>query len=200
MGVLDGQIRIQNHCYRADEMAEMVAMSREFGYHVTSFHHAVEAYKIRDLLKREGICASMWSDWWGFKLEAYDGIRQNIALVAADGGCAVLHTDDPDGIQRMNQDAAKALQAGLEAGLDVTREDAIKWITINPARVLGLESEIGSLESGKRADVVLWSGDPFSVYTHAEQVYLDGALVYDRADLSRQPVSDFMLGQPGGTR
>jgi imidazolonepropionase-like amidohydrolase len=75
MGVLDGQIRIQNHCYRADEMAEMVAMSKEFGYHIASFHHAVEAYKIRDLLEREHICASMWSDWWGFKLEAYDGIR-----------------------------------------------------------------------------------------------------------------------------
>jgi imidazolonepropionase-like amidohydrolase len=100
----------------------------------------------------------------------------------------------------MNQDAAKALQAGLEAGLDVNRENAIEWITINPAKVLGLESEIGSLEAGKRADVVVWSGDPFSVYSHAEQVYLDGALVYDRDDPSHQPVSDFMLGQPGGTR
>ncbi len=197
MGVLDGQIRIQNHCYRADEMAEMVAMSKEFGYHIASFHHAVEAYKIRDLLKREGICASMWSDWWGFKLEAYDGIRQNIALMAADGGCAILHTDDPDGIQRMNQDAAKALEAGLEAGLSLTREDAIKWITINPAKALGLDQEVGSLEPGKRADVVIWSADPFSVYSHAERVYLDGALVYDRSDPARRPVSDFMLGQPG---
>lgn len=200
MGVLDGQIRIQNHCYRADEMAEMVAMSKEFGYHIASFHHAVEAYKIRDLLKREGICASMWSDWWGFKLEAYDGIRQNIALLAEDGACAILHTDDPDGIQRMNQDAAKALEAGTEAGIQLTGDDAIKWITINPARALGLDAEIGSLEPGKRADVVVWSADPFSVYAHAERVYLDGALVYDRSDPSRQPVSDFMLGQPGATR
>jgi imidazolonepropionase-like amidohydrolase len=200
MGVLDGQIRIQNHCYRADEMAEMVAMSKEFGYHIASFHHAVEAYKIRDLLERENICASMWSDWWGFKLEAYDGIRQNIALMAADGGCAILHTDDPDGIQRMNQDAAKALQAGLEAGLKLTEADAIKWITINPAKALGLEGEVGSLEPGKRADVVIWSADPFSIYSHAEKVYLDGALVYDRADPARQPITDFMLGQPEAGR
>ena len=199
MGVLNGQIRIQNHCYRADEMAEMIAMSKEFGYHIASFHHAVEAYKIRDLLKRENICLSMWSDWWGFKLEAYDGIRQNIALIAADGGCAILHTDDPNGIQRMNQDAAKALEAGNEAGIALTPDDAIKWVTINPARALGIDAETGSLETGKRADVVIWSADPFSVYSHADRVYLDGALVYDRADPARRPTSDFMLGQPGGT-
>jgi imidazolonepropionase-like amidohydrolase len=199
MGVLNGQIRIQNHCYRADEMAEMIAMSKEFGYHIASFHHAVEAYKIRDLLKRENICLSMWSDWWGFKLEAYDGIRQNIALIAADGGCAILHTDDPNGIQRMNQDAAKALEAGNEAGIALTPDDAIKWVTINPARALGIDAETGSLEAGKRADVVIWSADPFSVYSHADRVYLDGALVYDRADPARRPTSDFMLGQPGGT-
>jgi imidazolonepropionase-like amidohydrolase len=100
----------------------------------------------------------------------------------------------------MNQDAAKALQAGLEAGLQLTEEDAIKWITINPAKALGLEKEVGSLEAGKRADVVIWSADPFSVYAHAEKVFLDGALVYDRADPARQPVTDFMLGQPEAGR
>jgi imidazolonepropionase-like amidohydrolase len=100
----------------------------------------------------------------------------------------------------MNQDAAKALQAGLEAGLKLTEADAIKWITINPAKALGLEGEVGSLEPGKRADVVIWSADPFSIYSHAEKVYLDGALVYDRADPARQPITDFMLGQPEAGR
>ena len=80
-GVLDGEILVHNHCYRADEMATMIQLSKEFGFKISSFHHAVEAYKVRDLLAQNNICASMWADWWGFKLEAYDGIRENIALV-----------------------------------------------------------------------------------------------------------------------
>jgi imidazolonepropionase-like amidohydrolase len=200
MSVLDGQTRVQMHCYRADEMAQIIDLSHEFGYKVAAFHHAVEAYKVRDLLKKEGICAAMWYDDWGFKMEAYDGIRQNIALVAVDGGCAVLHTDDPYYIQRMNQDAAKSLEAGLEAGIQLDRDDAIKWITINPAKALGIDDQTGSLVAGKRADVVVWSGDPFSVYTKAEKVYLDGALLFDR-ESGLRPVSDFMLGQRrGGVR
>ncbi|MGH7483667.1 MAG: amidohydrolase [Longimicrobiales bacterium] len=192
-GVLDGEILVQNHCYRADEMAVMIDIAHEFGYDIASFHHGVEAYKVRDLLRENGICASLWSDWWGFKLEAYDGIQANIALVHDAGACAILHTDDAQGIQRMNQDAAKSLAAGRQAGLELDYEDAIRWITINPARALGLDDEVGSLEPGKRADVVIWDGDPFSVYTHAERVYMDGALVYERATDLR-PVTDFMLG------
>ena len=193
-GVLAGDIRIQNHCYRGDEMAVMLDIAEEFGYGIASFHHAVEAYKVRDRLAETGTCASMWADWWGFKLESYDGIRANIALVEEAGACAILHTDDSGRIQRMNVDAAVALAAGIEAGIDLDRDDAIRWITINPARALGIEDEVGSLEEGKRADVVVWSGDPFSIYSEAERVFLDGALVYDRADPSVQPLSDFMLG------
>jgi imidazolonepropionase-like amidohydrolase len=193
-GVLDGEIRIQNHCYRADEMATMIDISKEFGFKIASFHHAVEAYKIRDLLVANDICASMWSDWWGFKLEAYDGIQQNIALVHQAGGCAIVHSDSADGIQRLNQDAAKAMRAGAEAGIVINRADAIKWVTSNPAKALGIEKMTGSLEPGKNADVVIWSGDPFSVYTRADQVYIDGALAYDRQDPAKQHRSDFMLG------
>ncbi|HET9984896.1 MAG TPA: amidohydrolase [Longimicrobiales bacterium] len=192
--VLRGNILVQNHCYRADEMANMIDISKEFGYHIASFHHAVEAYKIRDLLAKDGICASMWSDWWGFKMEAYDGIRQNIALMDEAGACTILHTDDAKGIQRLNQDAAKAMEAGWEAGIQITPERAIKWITINPARALGIDKQTGSLETGKMADVVLWTGNPFSVYAKAEKVFIDGALVYDRDDAKRQPTSDFTLG------
>ena len=193
-GVLDGNIRIQNHCYRADEMATMIDISKEFGFKIASFHHAVEAYKIRDLLVANNICASMWADWWGFKLEAYDGIRQNIALVHEAGGCAIVHSDSADGIQRLNQEAAKAMRAGAEAGIQLTPADAITWVTINPAKAIGIDKQTGSLEAGKNADVVVWSGNPFSVYTRAEQVFVDGALLYDRNDPSKQHKSDFMLG------
>ena len=193
-GVLNGEIRVQNHCYRADEMAIMINVAKEFGYQIASFHHAVEAYKVRDLLAENNICASMWADWWGFKLEAFDGINENIPLVHQANACAIVHSDSADGIQRLNQEAAKAMRAGWAAGITIDRADAIRWLTINPARALGIDQVTGSLETGKNADVVIWSGDPFSVYTRAQQVFVDGALVYDRNDPSKQPVRDFTNG------
>ncbi len=193
-GVLNGDIRVQNHCYRADEMAIMINMAREFGYVIASFHHAVEAYKVRDLLARHEICASMWADWWGFKLEAYDGISQNIPLVHQAGACAIVHSDDPSGIQRLNQEAAKAMRAAAEGGIPVQNTDAVRWLTINPAKALGIDRWTGSLEQGKNGDVVIWSGDPFSVYSRAERVFVDGALMYDRSDGSKRPARDFLIG------
>jgi imidazolonepropionase-like amidohydrolase len=191
-GVLDGEILVHNHCYRADEMATMIQLSKEFGFRISSFHHGVEAYKVRDLLAQNNICASLWADWWGFKLEAYDGIRENIALVNEGKGCAIVHSDDPNGTQRLNQEAAKAMRAGWEAGMKIDRADAVRWFTLNPARALGIDKVTGSLEAGKNADVVIWNGDPFSVYAKAERVFLDGADIYDRA--KKQPQRDFMTG------
>jgi imidazolonepropionase-like amidohydrolase len=193
-GVLDGEILVQNHCYRADEMLTMIEIAREFGYRIAAFHHAVEAYKIADVLAANGICADVWADWWGFKMEAFDGIRENAALVHKAGGCAVIHSDSAEGIQRLNQEAAKAMAAGNRMGMKLREEDAIRWVTLNPAKSLGIESQTGSLEAGKMADVVVWSGNPFSVYSRAEKVYIDGALIYDRHDPAAQPVMDFSLG------
>ena len=201
--VLRGNILVQNHCYRADEMALMLDLGHEFGFTIRSFHHAVEAYKIADLLAREGTAASVWADWWGFKEEAMDGIHENAALLQAAGARPVIHSDSPSGIQRLNQEAAKAMQAGIRAGIAITRDQAIRWITANPAWVLGIDSIVGTLEPGKMADVVVWSADPFSVYAKALQVFNDGWLVYDRGDPARQPRTDFELGQvpgPGATR
>jgi imidazolonepropionase-like amidohydrolase len=192
--VLDGKILVQMHCYRADEMAALLDVAQEFGFKIAAFHHAVEAYKIPHLLAQTDTCAAMWADWWGFKMEAWDGIRANLAMVDAGGACALIHSDDENGIQRLNQEVTKAGAAGRRAGLDISKEHAVMWMTLNPAKVLGLADRIGSLEPGKDADVVLWSSDPFSVYARTEKVFLDGAVVYDRADPQRQSKSDFMLG------
>ena len=193
--VLRGNILVHNHCYRGDEMAQMLDLAREFGFRIRSFHHVVEGYKVADLLAREGTAASVWADWWGFKMESFDGIPENAALLQAGGARTIIHSDSPEGIQRLNQEAAKAMYAGVRAGIPVSREQAIRWITANPAWALGIDERTGTLEPGKAADVVLWSGDPFSVYSKAEQVYNDGWLVYDRNDPRRQPRTDFHLGQ-----
>jgi imidazolonepropionase-like amidohydrolase len=193
--VLRGNIYVQNHCYRADEMVQMLDLAREFGFRIRSFHHAVEAYKIADVLAREGTAASIWADWWGFKEEAMDGIHENAALVQQAGGRPVIHSDSESGIQRLNQEAAKAMYYGQRAGIPVTRDQALRWITANAAWVLGLDSVVGTLEAGRMADVVVWSHDPFSVYARALQVYNDGWLVYDRNDPARQPRTDFTLGR-----
>ena len=196
-GVLEGDILVHMHCYRADEMAQVIDMSEEFGYEVTSFHHAVESYKIADLLAEKNICSSMWADWWGFKMEAYDGIRENIPLVHQAGACAIVHSDSDIGIQRLNQEAAKALADGRRAGIEISDADAWTWLSANPARSLGIFDQTGSLEIGKDADVVLWNGDPFSSYSNAERVYIDGALMFDLEQPDFTPVTDFELGQPG---
>ncbi len=192
--VLRGKILVQNHCYRADEMAQMLDLAKEFGFRIRSFHHAVEAYKIADVLARENVASSIWADWWGFKMESLDGIPENAALLHQAGARAVIHSDDPDGIQRLNQDAAKAMYAGQRAGITISRVDAIKWITANPAWALGIDSTTGTLETGKAADLVVWSGDPFSVYAKAEKVFNEGWLVFDESDPRKHPSTDFNLG------
>ncbi len=196
MGVLDGEVLIHNHCYKAEEMAVMIDLSKEFNYHAGTFHHAVEAYKIADLLAENGNCAAMWPDWWGFKMEAYDMVEENVAIVdAIKNSCAIVHSDSAITIQRLNQEAAKVLYRANENGFDLTEQDAIKWITLNAAKSLGISDKVGSLTVGKNADLVIWNGNPFSVYAKAEQVFIDGAKVYDRFDEKYQGKSDFLLGQ-----
>ncbi len=196
-GALSGDILVHMHCYRADEMAQVMDMSKEFGYKVTAFHHAVESYKIADKLAEYGACSSMWADWWGFKMEAYDSVKENIPLVHKAGACAIVHSDSEIGIQRLNQEAAKAWADGKRIGIDIPIETAWQWLSINPAKTLGIDKMTGSIEAGKMADVVIWSGDPFSVYTRADQVFIDGALMFDRKNPTYQPVMDFELGHAG---
>ena len=196
VGVLRGEILVHNHCYRADEMATMINIANEFNYKITAFHHGVEAYKIADLLAENNICGALWADWWGFKHEAYDMVQANIAIVdqALGGkGCAIVHSDDAIGIQHLNQEASKALSAGLRAGYNISKARAINWITSNPAKAAGIYDQTGSLKVGKNADVVIWSKNPFSVYSLVEKVFIDGATAYDK-ESNFQPASDFDVG------
>ena len=197
MGVLKDEIRVHMHCYRADEMAVMMDVMKEFGYQIYSFQHGVEAYKIGDLLAENNVCSAMWADWWGFKMEAYDGIRENIPMVHEAGACAIVHSDSDLGIQRLNQEAAKAWSDGRRAGIDISQEEAWIWLSANPAKSLGIFDETGSLEVGKNADLVLWSDNPFSTYARADKVYIDGGLAFDLSDPASWPVADFELGQVG---
>ena len=195
-GVLEGEVRIHNHCYKAEEMAMMIDLSKEFNYDAGTFHHGVEAYKIADLLAQNGSCAALWPDWWGFKMEAYDMVQENVAIVdAVKNSCAVVHSDSDTTIQRLNQEAGKVMYRANENGFDISEQHAIKWITANAAKSLGIDDKTGSLEAGKQGDVVIWNQSPFSVYAKAEQVFVDGAKVYDRNDSAYQATSDFMLGQ-----
>jgi imidazolonepropionase-like amidohydrolase len=198
-GVLNGDILVQMHCYRADEMVQIMDIAKEFGYKVTTFHHAVESYKIGDLLAENDVCSAMWADWYGFKMEANDSIRENVPFVHAQGACAMIHSDDSYGIQRLNQEVAKTWSDGNRAGLAIPKAEAFMWMTHNPAKALGIADQTGSLEVGKRADIVLWSDDPFSTYARPQKVYIDGALSYDRAS-GLKPVSDFMVGQNGDVK
>jgi imidazolonepropionase-like amidohydrolase len=172
-------------------------MAREFGYKVTAFHHAVESYKIGDLLRDANVCSAIWADWWGFKMESYDGIPENAGLLQNAGACVIIHSDDANGIQRLNQEAAKAQGDARRMGIAIPDETVMTWLTLNAAKALGIDAQTGSLTPGKMADVVLWNGNPLSVYSRPERVWVDGALLFDALDPKRRAVSDFELGQPG---
>lgn len=197
VAALDGRILVHVHCYRADEMVRVLELADEFKFRVRSFHHAVEAYKIRDLLAKWKVAVSTWVDWWGFKMEAHDAIPYNAGLLAQSGARAVIHSDSAVDAQRLNQEAARAYFAAKAAGLRVSEDQALQWITLNAAWALGVSHLTGSLEKGKMADVVLWSGHPFSVYSRADLVFVDGVPEYKRGAHSK-PWSDFEIR--GGER
>lgn len=195
-GILSGEITTHIHCYRADEMMQMIDLSKEFGFKIGAFHHATEAYKIADTLAEEGIAIATWADRWGFKLEAYDAVPLNVAALEWAGVHTMLHSDSAVLVQRLNLEAAMGMASARRAGGEISREEAIRWITLNPATTLGIAERTGSLAPGKMADIVLWSADPFSVYAVAEKVFIDGAMVVDRQNPPETPASDLLLGQP----
>jgi imidazolonepropionase-like amidohydrolase len=192
--VLDGRVLVEWHCYRADDMLDAIQLADEVGFKVRAFHHALEAYKIRDILAAKGIAVATWADWWGFKIEAFDGIEENAALITEAGGRVAIKSDSPIDIQRLNQEAGKAFASAKRSGVAMTENDALRMVTANPAWILGIDDQVGTIEKGKRADLVVWDAHPFSVYAHARLVFVDGRLRYDRARRD-EPWSDYMLGQ-----
>ena len=174
LAVLRGEIRVHVHCYRQDDIEGIYRVMDDFGVQVASLQHALEAYKVRDLIVQHGTAIATWPDWWGFKMEAYDAIPENAALVKADGGVVALHSDSPNTVQRMYTEAAKMLRYGA------TEQQALEMITLDPARMLGIEDRVGSIAVGKDADLALFSLHPLDAYTRVELTWIDGVIVYSR--------------------
>jgi imidazolonepropionase-like amidohydrolase len=174
LDVLDGKVRVHIHCYRHDDIEGIFRVMDRFGVQVASIQHALEAYKVRDILAAHGTGIATWADWWGFKMEAHDGIPHNAALVKAAGVPVAIHSDSATQVQRLFVQAAKTLRYGM------SEADALTAITLDPARILGIDDRVGSLEVGKDADLALFSHHPLDVYTRVEQTWIDGVLVFDR--------------------
>ena len=191
--VLEGKILVHNHCYRADEMLQMLQMAKEFGFHIRSFHHALEAYKIADVLEKENVAVSTWADWWGYKMEMFDGIPQSAGILQSQKVKVIIHSDSPIGAQRLNQEAAKAFYSAKRSGISLVETQPISWITSNPAWALGIDTITGTIETGKSADIVIWSHHPLSVYAQAEDVFINGYLAHSN---SRQSDVQKTLGMP----
>ncbi len=191
--VLKGEILVHFHCYRADDISAILDVAKEFGFKIRTIHHGLESYKVAERLKKEDVATATWADWWGFKAEAYDGIPYNAALLQEVGARAIIHSDSAIDVRFLNVEAGKALASAKKLGLNFSEDQALAWITKNAAWALGLDDKIGTLEVGKMADVVLWDGNPLSVYAKAQYVFINGEKVFDRPDKKRM-VSDFEVG------
>jgi len=172
--VLRGKLYVQIHCYRADEFLTEEAIAKEYGYKVRAFHHALEMYKVGDRIAPTGTGIATFADWWGFKDEAWDAIPWNAVMSMREGVRVALKSDSNDYVRRLNQEAGKMVHYG-----GATEDEALRMITLNPAWIIGVDDRVGSLDTGKDADVVIWNTDPLSTYARVEKVYIDGDLFFD---------------------
>jgi imidazolonepropionase-like amidohydrolase len=175
--VLHGKRLVNCHAYRQDEILMMMRLAEDCGFRIRTFEHILEGYKVADIMAKLGVGGSTFSDWWGYKLEVYDAIPYNGALMHDQGVLVSFNSDSDELSRRLNWDAAKAMKYG-----GLAEEEALKLVTINPARQLGVDRRVGSLEPGKDADLVIWSGNPLSVYTRCEQTWIDGRKYFDREE------------------
>jgi imidazolonepropionase-like amidohydrolase len=180
--VLEGKRFVHSHCYRADEILMLIRIADEFGFKIRTFQHALEGYKVAKEIARHGAGASIFVDFWGYKIEAYDAIPYNAVILTRAGVNVSLNSDSDERARRLNIEAAKTMKYG-----EMTEEEALKMITMNPAWQLGIQDRVGSLDVGKDADVVIWNGHPLSVYSRVETTFIDGEIFFDRQqDLARR--------------
>lgn len=186
--VLEGKRYVHAHCYRADEILMLLRVAKEFNFHVQTLQHVLEGYKVADEIAAAGTGASTFSDWWSFKMEAWDAIPYNAAIMTRKGVIVSVNSDDAEEAQHLNQEAAKTMKYG-----GLSHDEALKLVTINPAIQLGIEKRVGSIEVGKDADLAIYNHDPLSVYAVVQKSIIDGKVYFDRqkdiarrADLARE--------------
>ena len=180
--VLEGKRLVHSHCYRADEILQLIRLAEEFGFRIATFQHVLEGYKVAKEIAAHGAGASTFSDWWAYKVEAYDAIPYNAAIMTKKGVVVSINSDSAEEARHLNQEAAKAMKWG---GLSET--EALKLVTLNPAIQLGIADRVGSIEVGKDADLVLYDQNPLSVYAVPQKVLIDGVVYFDRQqDIARR--------------
>lgn len=180
--ILEGKRLVHAHCYRADEILMLINLANELGFKIKTFQHTLEGYKVAKEIAAHGAGASIFADFWGYKIEAYDAIAFNAAILVRHGVNTSMNSDSNERARRLNIEAAKAMRYG-----DLTEEEALKLITINPAWQLGVQDRVGSIDVGKDADLAIWNGHPFSVYSRVDTTFVDGEVFFDRQqDLARR--------------
>lgn len=173
--VLEGKRQVHAHCYRADEILMLLRVADEYGFKIRTLQHALEGYKVAKEIAAAGTGASVFSDWWAYKMEAFDAIPYDAAILVRKGVLTSINSDSADTIRRLNTEAAKSMKYG-----GLTETEALSLITINPAKQLEVDSRVGSIEVGKDADLVLFDKHPLSTFAVAQKVFIDGDLYFDR--------------------
>jgi imidazolonepropionase-like amidohydrolase len=180
--ILRGKIDIHAHSYRSDEIVMLLNLADEMGFKVRELQHVLEGYKVAREIAKHGAGAGTFIDWWGYKAEAYDAIPYNVALMVRNGVLTSVNSDSDELARHLNHDAAKAMKYG-----GLTEEEALRVCTINAAKQLRLDHRIGSIETGKDADLVIWNGHPLSTYSRVDTTFIEGEVYFDRAqDLQRR--------------
>jgi imidazolonepropionase-like amidohydrolase len=184
--ILEGKRLVHAHCYIASEILMLISLADEFGFKIKTFQHVLEGYKVAKEIAAHGGGASTFADSWAYKIEAYDAIPYNMAIMTRAGVVVSVNSDSDERARRLNIEAAKAMHWG-----DLTEEQALKLITLNPAIQLGIQDRVGSIEVGKDADLAIWNGHPFSVYSRVDTTFVDGEVFFDRQlDISRRAELD----------